>query len=721
VRRLPFLGRGRRVDLDERRSGADLDVRDDEDVPHGAVERRRDRHLHLHRLERGDPAPLLDALPRRDTHGDDDGRRGGAEDAEVVAREAVRDAVGLHEVLEALQDAEGPVAGASRDEPALEAREVLDLHLGARPVELDAVVVRPETEDLQLVALPEVAELDGPPDLLADLGAHPRGRLVELLLLEAQLVVVGLDGGREERHARVGPAHVRARLGPPLEPARVHLRGLHLGTVEQLEEERLVRRAAVEDHGALREGAPEAGERLSPVGPVGDDLGDHRVELGGDGVPLGHAAVDPEAGTRREAEVDEGPGSGREPGVGVFGVEAHLDGVPRDGGRVAHEPPAAGDVDLELHEVEARRHFRDGVLDLEARVHLEEGERPALRVVEELDGPRVAVPGRPRDPERGGFQLALDVGGHRGCGRLLEDLLVPPLDGAVADPDGPRRAVRVAEDLHLDVPDALEELLDEDGRVAEGPERLVLRALEGRGHLAGARHDADPASSPARGRLDDDRVAESLGRGRRLARAGHGPAAPRDHRDAGVFRELLGADLVAQAPHGVGRRADEDDAEPVAELGEAGVLGDEPPAGPDGVRARGREGGLEPRVVEVADFPLAVGLVDDRGGTERESLVGFPHEHRAAVGVGVEGDGEDARSALLVELADGVDEAHRGLAAVDDGHALEFGVHVSSEGPPPGAALRPPPGGKGKKVQAIAARNGSSCAAEAAPGSSTVR
>ena len=151
------------------------------------------------------------------------------------------------------------------------------------------------------------------------------------------------------------------------------------------------------------------------------------------------------------------------------------------------------------------------------------------------------------------------------------------------------------------------------------------------------------------------------------------------------------------------------------------MLGDESPAGPDGVGPGGGEGVLETPVVEIGDLPLTVGAVDVRGRPEREGLVGLPHEHRLAVRVGVEGDRPDARAALLVELADGVDEAHRGLAAVDDGHALEFGMHVASAGASAGGGPRATPRGTGRKGQTIAARNGSSCEAEAAPGSSTVR
>ena len=80
---------------------------------------------------------------------------------------------------------------------------------------------------------------------------------------------------------------------------------------------------------------------------------------------------------------------------------------------------------------------------------------------------------------------------------------------------------------------------------------------------------------------------------------------------------------------------------------------------------------LEPLVVEVGAGALAV-VVDGRGRAEAVGLVGVADEHRAALGLGVERDDADRIvRALGVELADGVDETHRGLAAIDDGETAK--------------------------------------------------
>src|SRR5699024_11606042 len=64
------------------------------------------------------------------------------------------------------------------------------------------------------------------------------------------------------------------------------------------------------------------------------------------------------------------------------------------------------------------------------------------------------------------------------AGRLLDDLLVPALQRALAFAQVDDVAVRVGEDLHLDVPGGVHEALEEQGVVAEGAGGLPSRRLE---------------------------------------------------------------------------------------------------------------------------------------------------------------------------------------------------------------------------------------------------
>ena len=68
-------------------------------------------------------------------------------------------------------------------------------------------------------------------------------------------------------------------------------------------------------------------------------------------------------------------------------------------------------------------------------------------------------------------ELAALLLGQRGRRRLLEQLLMPPLDRALALAQVHDVAVMVAEDLQLDVPRVLEVLLDVDVAARRTPPR----------------------------------------------------------------------------------------------------------------------------------------------------------------------------------------------------------------------------------------------------------
>ena len=141
---------------------------------------------------------------------------------------------------------------------------------------------------------------------------------------------------------------------------------------------------------------------------------------------------------------------------------------------------------------------------------------------------------------------------------------------------------------------------------------------------------------------------------------------PRRHRHAHLLGEELRADLVAQLAHGLRGRADEGDAELAHAFRECRILRDEPPPRPDRVRPRLDKHLREEVVVQVRAV---------RSRAERKGLVGLAHEHRRAFTVGVKGDGGDGfDDALGVEVANGVDEAHGGLAAVHNGDSLKQNV-----------------------------------------------
>ena len=322
------------------------------------------------------------------------------------------------------------------------------------------------------------------------------------------------------------------------------------------------------------------------------------------------------------------------------------------------------------------------MLDLQPGVHLDEVELAVL--VEELDGPGAGVVdlrhrlgADPPDPEPG---AGVD---HRRR-RLLEHLLVPALQRAVALAEVHGAAPAVAEDLHLDVPRLAEVLLEVDLVVAERGLGLGARGREGGLHVGGGAGELHAAAAAAGGRLDDHRVAELPGdlprlveRRHRAVRAGHAG-------DAELAHRLLGGDLVAHQPDVLGGRADEDQAVVLDHVDEGGVLGEEAVAGMDRLGAGDLAGGDDVRHRQVA--------LARRRRADADALVGHADVHGVRVG------GRMDRHGLDAHLLAGAVDAQRDLAPVRDQHLLEHGARLRGSGSPvirgSRAARRTPPAGR---------------------------
>ena len=252
-------------------------------------------------------------------------------------------------------------------------------------------------------------------------------------------------------------------------------------------------------------------------------------------------------------------------------------------------------------------------------------------------------------------QLGAD-GGRR---RLLDQLLMAPLDRAVALAEMDDVAVRVREHLHLDVARILEVLLDVDRRVGEVRQPFALRRLERLRRLVGGVDDLHALPAAARGRLDQQRVADLLaerdhlgGGADRIGRAG-------DDRHARGLHRLPRAGLRAHQLDRGRRRPDPDEARSLDRARERGVLGEEAVPGMDrpGARSLGRG-------EQLLDDEIALGR---RVAAEREGLVGVARMLRDAVGIGVNGDRGDPQVAQRAE------DANRDLAAIRDEDFRERG------------------------------------------------
>src|SRR5437867_5663028 len=319
-----------------------------------------------------------------------------------------------------------------------------------------------------------------------------------------------------------------------------------------LEERRVVQYFQMERYGGLdafQHGLPEGPshpvDRLRSVGAAHDDLGQQRV------VERWHRVRRHEVTVDTDAEASRGHPGGdaaraRRKGLGILRVDAALHRVPVEPHRVlpVAEGIAVGDPDLLAHEVDAGDGLGHRMLDLDARVHLDEVEA-SVSVEEELDRARADVVDGRRHRECGSPQAGARLGGEQRRRRLLQELLVAPLDGAVALAEVDSDAVPVAEHLHLDVASVLDELLAVDLRRIEGGAGFGLARVKRLDDFGPLPDDPHAAPATAGGGLEHDRIPDPVRGRERVGRILQRPLAARHDRHARLHRDLARLRLVA--------------------------------------------------------------------------------------------------------------------------------------------------------------------------------
>ena len=175
-------------------------------------------------------------------------------------------------------------------------------------------------------------------------------------------------------------------------------------------------------------------------------------------------------------------------------------------------------ADLLAHQIEPGDALRDRMLDLEARVHLEEVEASPRRPAGTRPSPRRRSRSRARRDRRGAH-----LGAQRRRRAPGEAPPRSPSGGGAGSSTRARTgarsvAVRVAEDLDLDVARPLDVALEEQRVVAERGQRLARgRARSPRRSSAGVAHDPHALAAAARGRLDQHREADRAPLARRVS------------------------------------------------------------------------------------------------------------------------------------------------------------------------------------------------------------
>lgn len=312
---------------------------------------------------------------------------------------------------------------------------------------------------------------------------------------------------------------------------------------------------------------------------------------------------------------------------------------------------ASGDRELGGHQIHSGGLLGDGVLDLDARVDLQEDEH--LTGNQEFDGGQPAQARSAAQPGRGQVQLATQGIRKPLRRRYCDDFLVAALDAAVAVAQGKRMRLgpgRRRDDLHLDMAGVVEQRLDEHGGIVEPQLRLGGALAVGVVDLVGAVHSAHPATASAGQRLDhDDPVVGGEECADVLEAAG--PRGGRQDRHARGDRGGTRRGLVADRLEHSGIRPHERVPGGCARTREIGVLREEAVARVDqlrlGVFRRGQDRGL---------IQVGVGTATE----QPDRLVHRMHVRALGVVLGVD------RDRLHAQFRCSADDPEYNLAAVGD-------------------------------------------------------
>ncbi len=174
------------------------------------------------------------------------------------------------------------------------------------------------------------------------------------------------------------------------------------------------------------------------------------------------------------------------------------------------QPVSLRNQDLGTNEIDARHHFRDGMLYLDAWIHFDEIPLPRVDVVKELHCPGIAVIRLACKLHRRVAKFASNTGRKIRSGSDLDHLLMPSLHRTVTLVQVQQVAVMVGKNLNFQVPRPRQVPFQEDGCIAESRLRFALCFFEKSIELRGITDNAHSPATAAHRSFHDDGIADLL-------------------------------------------------------------------------------------------------------------------------------------------------------------------------------------------------------------------
>ena len=253
--------------------------------------------------------------------------------------------------------------------------------------------------------------------------------------------------------------------------------------------------------------------------PGGRDFCEKRVvERRDNTASRAHAGVEANPESRRASIGDDLTVIRHEFVRWILGGHSALDGIAIAGNvRLqrqrqlgAVQRSSSRDENLGAHEIDAGHLFRHRVLNLDARVHLDEEPLFFIHIVEELDRAGIVV----ADALRQAHSRIAEVAPHaliESHGRRdLDNFLVASLHRAVPLVQMQHISVAVAQDLHLDMLRPGNVFFQKDGGISKRPPGLALRLVQQVGQIFATLHHPHATPTTAKGRFDDERKTNPL-------------------------------------------------------------------------------------------------------------------------------------------------------------------------------------------------------------------